>query len=87
MLTGAVGGEVSELCARGFSILALSPEKRHDWVFYHARWVGHSSTRMIKQIYAQLRDKFKEAEMNKIKLNIGNGISPNHSHEQNRVAS
>lgn len=38
-----------------------------------ARWVGHSSTRMIEQVYAQLRDTFKENEMSKIKLNLTNG--------------
>ena len=38
-----------------------------------ARWVGHSSTRMIEQVYAQLRDGFKEGEMNKMKLNLTNG--------------
>lgn len=42
-----------------------------------ARWVGHSTTRMIEQVYAQLRDGFKEAEMSKIKLNLTNGGKAN----------
>jgi len=38
-----------------------------------AKWVGHSSTRMIEQVYAHLSPKFKNGEMQKLQLGLMNG--------------
>lgn len=38
-----------------------------------AKWVGHSSTKMIEQVYAHLSPEFKNSEMNKLQLGLGNG--------------
>lgn len=38
-----------------------------------ANWVGHSSTKMIEQVYAHLSPEFKNGEMQKLQLGIGNG--------------
>ena len=41
-----------------------------------ARWVGHSTTRMIEQVYAHLSPEFRNGEMRKIQLGLGNGMKP-----------
>ena len=41
-----------------------------------ANWVGHSSTKMIEQVYAHLSPEFKNGEMNKLQLGLGNGLRP-----------
>lgn len=41
-----------------------------------AKWVGHSTTRMIEQVYAHLSPGFKNGEMQKIQLGLGNGAEP-----------
>ncbi|MDA0577301.1 MAG: site-specific integrase, partial [Verrucomicrobia bacterium] len=38
-----------------------------------ANWVGHSSTKMIEQVYAHLSPQFKEGEMKKLQLGLGGG--------------
>jgi len=35
-----------------------------------AKWVGHSSTQMIEQVYAHLSPEFKNNEMNKLQLGL-----------------
>jgi hypothetical protein len=41
-----------------------------------ARWVGHASTRMIEQVYAHLSPEFRNGEIEKIQLGLGNGQQP-----------
>lgn len=41
-----------------------------------AKWVGHSTTRMIEQVYAHLSPGCKNGEMKKIQLGLGNEQSP-----------
>lgn len=38
-----------------------------------AKWVGHSSTKMIEQVYAHLSPQFKDGEMKKLQLGLGSG--------------
>jgi len=38
-----------------------------------AQWVGHSSIKMIQEVYAHLSPEFKNSEMQKLQLGIGNG--------------
>ena len=38
-----------------------------------AQWVGHSSIKMIQEVYAHLSPDFKNSEMQKLQLGIGNG--------------
>jgi len=42
-----------------------------------AKWVGHSSTKMIEQVYAHLSPEFKNNEMNKLQLGLMNGNGSN----------
>jgi len=41
-----------------------------------AQWVGHSSIKMIQEVYAHLSPEFKNGEMQKLQLGIGQGNAP-----------